>query len=95
MEGITTVKISDLTELFNQLSEMRSEIKQLKENEDEAKALTVEQTAKMLNLHHCTVRKLVKKKKILVKYLEGIMGKYIIPLKSIKDYLQSKENTNQ
>lgn len=94
MEGITTVKISDLTELFNQLLEMRSEIKQLKESADEAKAYTIQQTSEMLNLHYCTVRKLIIKGKLFVKYLDGATGKCIIPLSSIKTYLKSKENSN-
>ena len=91
MEGITTVKISDLTELFNQLSLMRSEIKQLKESEEEAKAYTIQETADMLHLHYCSVRKLVIKGKLFSKYLDGITGKCIIPLWSIKAYLKSKE----
>lgn len=94
MEGITTVKISDLTELFNQLLAMRSEIKQLKEIEQEAKAYTIQQTADMLNVHYCTVRKLIIKGKLLAKYLDGVAGKCIIPLSSIKAYLQLKEKSN-
>lgn len=94
MEGITTVKISDLTELFNQLSLLRSELKQLRESEDEAKAFTIQQTADMLNLHYCSVRKLVIKKKLFSKYLDGDSGKCIIPYWTIKEWLQSKENSN-
>lgn len=95
MEGITTVKISDLTELFNQLSLLRSELKQLKESEDEAKAFTIQQTADKLNLHYCSVRKLVMKGKLFSKYLDGDSGKCIIPFWAIKAYLKSKENSNQ
>jgi len=95
MEGITTVKISDLRELFNQLSAVRSEIKQLKESEDEAKAYTIQQTADLLNLHYCSVRKLIIKGKLFAKYLDGVTGKCIIPLWAIKAYLKSKENSNQ
>jgi len=95
MEGITTVKISDLTELFKELSEMRSELKQLKESEDEAKAYTIQQTADLLNLHYCSVRKLVIKGKLFSKFLDGVSGKCIIPLWAIKAWLKSKENSNQ
>jgi len=95
MEGITTVKISDLTQLFNQNSELLSEIKRLREIEEEVKAYTVQQTADLLNLHHCTIRRLVTKRKLLCKYLEGNAGKYIIPYSAIKAYLKSKENSNQ
>lgn len=90
MEGITTVKISDLTELFNQLSLLRSEVKQLKESEDEAKAFTLQQTADLLNLHYSSVRKLVIKGRLFSKHLEGDSGKCIIPLWAIKAYLKSK-----
>lgn len=95
MEGITTVKVSDLTNLFDQLSELRTDIKMLKESEDEAKAYSIQQAADMLNLHYNSVRKLVIKGKLFAKYLDGLSGKCIIPLWSIKSYLKSKENSNQ
>lgn len=95
MDGISTVKVSDLSEIFNQLTSLKNEIKQLKDREDELKAFTISQTAEMLNLHYNSVRKLIIHKKLFAKYLEGNSGKTIIPLWSIKAYLQSKENSNQ
>ena len=94
MENVSVVKISDLTELFNQLSHLRSEIKQLKESEDDAKAYSIQQTADMLNLHYCSVRKKVIEGKLFAKYLDGHTGKCIIPLWAIKAYLKSTENSN-
>lgn len=94
MEDTTTVKVSDLTELLNQLSLLRSEVKQLKESEDEAKAFSIQQTANMLNLHYNSVRKLIIKGKLFSKYLAGVSGKCIIPFWAIKAYLKSKENSN-
>ncbi len=91
MEGITPVKISDLTQMSTQLSDVLSEIKRLREIEEEVRAFTVQQAADLLNLHHCTVRMLVKKRKLRCKYLEGNSGKYIIPYLAIKEYLKSKE----
>jgi excisionase family DNA binding protein len=95
MEEITAVKISDLTQLSNQFSELLSEIKQLREIQEAVKAYTVQETAELLDIHHSTVRRLVTKGKLLCKYLEGNSGKYIIPYLAIKDYLKSTENTNQ
>lgn len=94
MEGLTAVKISDLTELFNQLSYLRSEVKQLKESEEQIKAYSIEQTAKMLNLHYNSVRKLIIHKKLFAKYLDGLSGKTIVPYWAIKEYLKSLENSN-
>lgn len=95
MEGLTAVKVSDLTELFNQLSDLRSELKRLKESEEEIKAYSIEQTAKMLNLHYNSVRKLIIHKKLFAKYLDGLSGKTIVPYWSIKAYLKSTQNSNQ
>jgi hypothetical protein len=95
MESTIVVKVSDLTELFNQLSLMRSELKQLKESEEEAKAFSIQHAAKLLDLHYNSVRKLVISKKLFSKYLDGDSGKCIIPFWSIKAYLKSKENSNQ
>ncbi|MBA3683565.1 MAG: hypothetical protein H0W73_20725 [Bacteroidetes bacterium] len=95
MENLLAIKASDLTELFSQLSEIRKEIKLLKENEEEIKAYTIQKTADFLNVHHCTVRKLIIKGKLFAKFIEGSSGKTIIPYWSIKKYLNSKENSNQ
>lgn len=95
MDGITTVKVSDLTEIMNQLSLMRSEIKQLRESEDEAKAFSIQKTAEMLDLHHNSIRRLIHKGKLFAKYLDGMSGKCIIPLSSIKAFLKTIENSNK
>lgn len=89
MEGLTTVNISDLTKIMEELSLLRSEIKQLKESEEQTKAFSVQQTAEKLNLHYNSVRKLIAKGQLIAKYLEGESGKCIIPLWSIKQYLQT------
>jgi hypothetical protein len=94
MEGIAVVRVSDLTELFNQLSALQVEIQKLKESEDDAKAYSIQQTADLLNLHYCSVRKLVIKGKIFAKYLEGDRGKCVIPLWAIKEYLRFKKDLN-
>lgn len=93
MEVTTTVKVSDLTHLFDQLSLLRSELKQLKESEEQLKAFSIQQTADMLNLHYNSVRKLILKGKLFSKYLEGENGKCIVPMWAIKKYLQDKENS--
>lgn len=95
MEVVTTVKVSDLKELFQEITALRFEIKQLQNNEDQAKAFSVQQTAEMLSLHYNSVRKLIIKQKLFAKFLDGDSGKTIIPLWSIKEYLKSKENSNQ
>ena len=94
MEGITTIKVSDLEALFKLNSELLSEIKQLKQIEEDAKAYTIQQTADMLNVHYCTIRKMVIKGKLFSKYIDGTSGKCIIPLWAIKAFLKSKENSN-
>ncbi len=90
MEVTTVVKVSDLTNIMEQLSLLRTDIKQLKESEDELKAFSIQQTAKLLNLHYNSVRKLIIKGKLIGKYLEGDTGKCVIPLISIKNYLKEK-----
>ena len=95
MEVTTTVKVSDLTNLFDQLSLIRTEVKQLKESEEQIKAFSIQQTADMLNLHYNSVRKLILKGKLFAKYLEGETGKCIVPMWAIKNYLQDKENSKQ
>ena len=95
MEVTTLVKVSDLTNFFNQLFQLRSEIKQLKESEEQIKAFSIQQTAKMLNLHYNSVRKLIINGKLFAKYLDGDSGKCIVPMWAIKNYLEVKENSNE
>lgn len=95
MEVTTTVKVSDLTNFFDQLFQLRSEIKQLRESEEQIKAFSIQQTAKMLNLHYNSVRKLIIKGKLFAKYLDGDSGKCIVPMWAIKEYLEVKEKTNE
>ena len=95
MEVTTTVKVTDLTNFFDQLFQLRSEIKQLRESEEQLKAFSIQQTANMLNLHYNSVRKLILKGKLFAKYLEGESGKCIVPMWAIKNYLQDKENSKQ
>ena len=95
MEDLITVSSSDVKELFKQLLEIRNEIRQLKEKEEEVKAFSIQQAAEILNLHYNSVRKLIIRKKLFAKFLEGESGKTIIPFWSIKVYLKSKENSNQ
>lgn len=94
MENLVTVRVTDLTWLFEEISQLRTEIKELKENEESTKAYSIQQAADMLNLHYCSVRKLVVKGKLFAKYLHNDYGKSIIPLWAIKEYLKSKENSN-
>lgn len=95
MEVTTIVKVTDLTNFFDQLFQLRSEIKQLRESEEQLKAFSIQQTANMLNLHYNSVRKLILKGKLFAKYLEGESGKCIVPMWAIKNYLQDKENSKQ
>lgn len=95
MEGLVTVKASDLQEIFNQLKELRSEVKALKDKEDQTTALSMEQVAKNLNLHYTSVRKLIIAGKLFAKYLNGDKGRCLIPLWSLKEYLSKNENSNQ
>ena len=94
MENLAVVKTSDLTEILNQLSCLRTEVKQLKESEEQIKAYSIQQTAEILNLHYNSVRKLIIKGKLFAKYLDGESGKCIVPLWAIKNYLELKEITN-
>lgn len=94
MEDNIIIKVTDLTELFKQLSEIRSEIRELKEKEEEIKAFSIQQAADLLNLHYNSVRNLIIKGKLFTKFLEGQSGKAVIPFWSIKTYLKSKENSN-
>jgi len=95
MEGIITIKASDLTKLFEEIAGLRSEIKEIKENEDNTKAFTIQQAADKLQVCYNTVRKLIHKKELFAKYPGDTTTKAIIPLWSIKAYLKSKENSNQ
>lgn len=94
MEDTIIIKASDLNELFKQLSEIRNELKQLKEKDEEIRAFSIQQAATMLNLHYNSVRNLIIKGKLFSKFLDGQSGKAIIPFWSIKTYLKSKENSN-
>ncbi|MBA2613943.1 MAG: hypothetical protein H0U95_18415 [Bacteroidetes bacterium] len=95
MEGITTVKVSDLEQLFNLNTQLLSEIKQLKQIEEDIRAYSIQKTADMIGLHYTTIRSFVKKGILFAKYVDGTRGKCIIPYWSIKEYLKSTKNSNQ
>jgi len=95
MEGIITIKASDLSRLFEEIALLRSEVKEVKEQEENTKAYTIQQTADLIQVCYNTVRKLIHKKELFAKYPGETYSKAIIPLWSIKAYLKSKENSNQ
>jgi len=95
MEGLVTVKISDLEEIFKQLQELRKEVKELKEQEENTTAYSLEQVGQKLNLNYYTIRRLVVKGKLFAKYLNDSQGKCIVPLWALKVFLSKKENSNQ
>ena len=95
MDGLTTVKISDLEEIFKQLKELKQEIKELKEIEENTIAYSLEQAAQRLNLNYNSIRRLVIKGKIFAKYLNETHGKCVIPFWALKQYLaQQSQNEN-
>ena len=95
MENVRVIEISDLAKLFNQLSHLPPEIKQLKESTKEAKGNAYHQMADMLNLKNCSARKQVIEGKLFAKYLDNQTGKYITTLWVTKAYPKSKKHTNQ
>ena len=95
MDGLVTVKISDLEEIFNQLQELRKEVKELKEQEENTTAYSLEQVGQKLNLNYYTIRRLVVKGKLFAKYLNDARGKCVVPHWALKAFLSQKENSNQ
>jgi excisionase family DNA binding protein len=95
MEGLATVKVSDLTEIMKKLTILESEVKLSRQLDEEVKAYSIDQAAGLLNVSYNTVRKLIHTKKIFAKYLCGNYGKCIIPYYALKDYLKSKLDSNE
>ncbi|MBN4049620.1 hypothetical protein JYT36_00165 [Bacteroidales bacterium AH-315-N07] len=93
MEELTIVKISDLKELIQEIKTVKDEVRLLRDQED-LKAYSLEQTAKLINLSYSSVRKLVRQKKLHPKYLneKNECGKCTIPAWSIKQYLLDKNS---
>ena len=95
MEEIAIVKVSELNGLFNEIKDVKNEIKEMRESEENLKAYSIQQAAKLLNLHYTTVRKLVIHKKLHAKYLNGESGTCSIPAWAIKEYLQKQTDKKQ
>jgi excisionase family DNA binding protein len=95
MEGLVTVRASDLTEIMKKLTILESELKLSRQLDEEVKAYSIDQAAELLNVSYNTVRKLIHTKKVFAKYLCGTYGKCIIPYRALKEYLQSKEDSNK
>lgn len=95
MDGLVTIRISDLDAIFKKLEELKAEIKEIKEKDDLTTALSIEQVAQRLNIHYCSARTLILKGHLFAKYLHGDYGKCMVPLWSLKEYLSKKENSNQ
>jgi DNA-directed RNA polymerase specialized sigma24 family protein len=93
MEQIAVVKVVDLRSVLNELKSIRSEVKQLKEQED-LKSYSVQQTANKIGVSYNTVRKLIKEGKLYAKYVDEVnaKGKCTIPAWSIKEYLSNEKN---
>ena len=95
MDGLILVKATDLTELLNEIKSVKQEIQLLRDREEELKAYSIQQAADLLNLHYNSVRKLVVRKKLFAKYLDGENGKCTIPAWAIREYLnKEKSKTN-
>jgi hypothetical protein len=91
MEGVALIKTSELTELLNEIKSVKEEVKRLREQEENLKAYSIQQTADLLSLHYNSVRKLVLSRKLFAKFLEGESGKCTIPAWAIKEYLHKQE----
>jgi excisionase family DNA binding protein len=92
MEGLVTVKASDLLEIFKKLDQLQTDLKEIRDKDDYTTALSIEQVAERLNVHYCSVRTLVIKGELFAKHLHGTYGKYMIPLWALKEYLSRKDN---
>lgn len=90
MDGLVTVRASDLLEIFKKLDELKADVQELKDKDDLTTALSIEQVAQRLNVHYCSVRTLVIKGELFAKQLHGTYGKCMIPLWSLKEYLSKK-----
>jgi len=94
MEGFAIVKTSDVEEAFKKLFEevraLRKEVEDLRNNEQELKAYTAEETAKLIGFHPKTIRKMVRKKILAAVYAVSGKGTYRITWRSIKEYLENR-----
>ena len=77
------------------ISELLHDIKGLKDqvevlaNEHNTRGYSVDDTAERLGVHYNTVRNLIKRGKLKVKYLDGNKGKCVVPAFAIEEYLKS------
>jgi len=94
MEGLVIVKTSDMEvafqKLFDEVNALRKEVADLRNTEQELKAYTAEETAKLIGFHPKTIRKMVRKKLLAAVYAVSGKGTYRITWKSIKEYLENK-----
>lgn len=95
MSDLVTVRVTDLTWLFTEMEQLRSELKDFRESEENLKVYSIQQAAYLMNQNYITIRTLVVHGKLFAKYPNSDLSKCIIPLWAIKDYLRSKENSNQ
>lgn len=95
MEDLIIVRASDVTEAFNRLFEeiksLRKEIDELRHKDEELKAYTTEEAAKLIGFHPKTIRKMVRRKILEGVHAIGDTGQYRISAASIKEYLQKKK----
>jgi DNA-directed RNA polymerase specialized sigma24 family protein len=88
MEGVTIVKISELSLLITELQSVNLKLKRM-ENQANLKGYTIQETADFLSMSYNSVRKLILRGKLSTKLLnekEGT-GKRIVPAWSINEYL--------
>lgn len=99
MEDLVIVKASDVTEalqqLFSELKELRKEIEDLRSNENDLKAYTAIEAAKLIGFHPKTVRKMVRKKILMAVHAASGKGQYRITAASIREYLERKKENNK
>jgi excisionase family DNA binding protein len=91
MEGLVLVKVSELNAILEEIKLLRQEFDAFRKNEDELQCYSIQEAAKLLSLHYCTVRELVLRNKLHSKNAgTNKKGRYVIPAWAIREYLQRK-----
>ena len=91
MEKLIMVKVSDLTNIFNQLTQLRSELLAIRDTEKYVRAYSIGEAASMMNITSSSVRALIRNGELHIKYLNTIDRECIVPYWSIKAYLENKD----
>ena len=88
-EPVALVRVQDLTDLINQIKEMKEMLSQFLDS-TKTKAVSINKAAELLGVHYNSVRKMIIRGDLKSQRLNGETGKQVVLMSSIEEFIAKR-----